>query len=764
MRVNFLTSTKVLAKSFSPNKKLPYPQVSNFTSHPFDITGIDHFYNLIKKFAFMGGCLLKGELLHPLIDQSRAGSTASDTPTWYDCFDIDRCHPDIATPEAFILQCLPPCYHNTSYIWQVSNSAKISKHCLAGHLFFLRDEGISAKLLKQIYTAINFNATALSGEITLSHNGQTLSYGLDPTTAQNDKLLFISPPILTDIEDPFEERITLHIKSNEFVKLNSQQFDFASINGHIHSKLNELRNAAGLPKKSARLKTEGGVSVLTNPERAIFRGPYITERGFVYGNLNNGDSYAYYHVEQNPKYLYNFKGEPNVRIKDIDPDYWNSLAANNASPDLIYTAFRDRLRDCYYTLIENRNDHTYAMHRVGNLQKAMDFLKFYHQELPETLPIWDVVFQPNKPFTIDYDNMLVNTYQPTDYLKSAEPSNFAPTKFFELITHVTGDDAEMRDELLNWLAFIFQKKEKTQTAFILQGRTGTGKGVLFNKIIRPILGPQHCPMIMMDDIDSNFNEWTETALLVIVDEAQINDDPKRSKKRMNKIKNIITEPINQLRIKNVSSTQHENFLNMLFTSNEYDSIHLAENDRRFKVAPRQEKFLEYSDADLDVIHGELQDIANYMMGYPVDEVKVRQVKHNDARSALIQASQSSLDEFIAIIKEGDIDKLLSYSNEFALSVHETYKNRYEDLINTWQHSIGTSCYVPTADLRVAYNYLFNTDIGFVRFGKVLATKSVVIIDKKINKNTCRCVPITWQSKILTSPFAEKFVPCGHTVN
>lgn len=760
MIVNFLTSNKILAKSFSPTEKKPYPQVSRFTSNSHNIKSIEDFFKHIVSYANNGSCLLKGTLTTALKNESRAGSTIADSPTEYSVFDIDRCNPLITTPDEFIKTCLPACFQNVSYIWQVSNSAMITKHCLAGHLFFLHTNPINAKILKQIYTALNFSSESLAAEIRLSHNGQTLSFGLDPTTAQNDKLIFIAPPILTGVKDPFETRISLHIRNKSHADLNPDTFNFTATNNNIRDKINELRLEAGLPKKNAKTKSDNGITVLCNPERAIFRGPYIKERGFVYGNLNNGDSYAYFHTEENPKYLYNFKGEPAVRLQDIDPDYWNSLH-QSVKANCRYFAFRDRVSDIYYTVIEYPD--TYDMHRVGNLQKAEDFLSFYRQAVPETMPIWDVVFQPNRDFLINHEKRLINTYQKTEYLKKAVPSNHCPAKFLELVNHVTGNNAEMRDDLLNWLAYIIQFREKTQTAFILQGRTGTGKGVLFNKILRPIIGLKHCAMIMMEDIDSNFNEWLENAILVVVDEAEINDDPKRAKKRMNKIKNLITEPVCQLRMKFINNVQRENHINFIFTSNEYDSVRLNGDDRRFKVAPRQECKLEYDSKDLEMIEASIQDVANYLIGYPVNTDKVRNIIHNEARAQLIEAGQSSVDEFIEIIKTGNLDKLLSYNGEFALSVHEAYKSRFEDLLHTWQHGIGHTQFIPTADLRVAYNYLFNTDISFVKFGKVLSTKSISVFPKRLNDQVLRCVAVNWTSTILNNKEGQT-IPCGHSVN
>jgi len=55
------------------------------------------------------------------------------------------------------------------------------------------------------------------------------------------------------------------------------------------------------------------------------------ERGFVYFNLNGGDSWAYYHPENNPDYILNFKGEPAYLTKELLPDYWQQLTNTGSS-------------------------------------------------------------------------------------------------------------------------------------------------------------------------------------------------------------------------------------------------------------------------------------------------------------------------------------------------------------------------------------------------------------------------------------------------
>jgi hypothetical protein len=48
-------------------------------------------------------------------------------------------------------------------------------------------------------------------------------------------------------------------------------------------------------------------------------------RGFVYLNLNGGDSWAYYFPESNPEIVRSFKGDPPVRLADFAPGLWEQV-------------------------------------------------------------------------------------------------------------------------------------------------------------------------------------------------------------------------------------------------------------------------------------------------------------------------------------------------------------------------------------------------------------------------------------------------------
>ena len=96
----------------------------------------------------------------------------------------------------------------------------------------------------------------------------------------------------------------------------------------------------------------GNTEVMLKPDECIIT-DMKTERGFVYFNLNGGDSWAYYHPSESPEFIYNFKGEPTYKTSELLPQYWAKLTQQAASgaPDAkgnIYLAFREFTSGVYW--------------------------------------------------------------------------------------------------------------------------------------------------------------------------------------------------------------------------------------------------------------------------------------------------------------------------------------------------------------------------------------------------------------------------------
>jgi hypothetical protein len=144
----------------------------------------------------------------------------------------------------------------------------------------------------------------------------------------------------------------------------------------------------------------------------------------------------------------------------------------------------------------------------GTYDKASDTLDLYilprtkpkyatspHKWLraPELHPEWDIVFDPHAKFRVDIEGQRVNTFQPTEFMKSGrvmEPASAPgiPHHPEDHLHHALGSDQAVTDRFINWLATIAQTLDRTRTAWILHGRTGTGKGLLMSEVITPLFG------------------------------------------------------------------------------------------------------------------------------------------------------------------------------------------------------------------------------------------------------------------------------------
>ena len=212
MEIVFLKAKKPLSKEISEEGVKPYPLIKNFSSEHYDISvdkkGFNKLYKLLTQQAAAGACLHKGLLKRPLNDEPRAFMCDRTATTELLVIDIDGLpyktgNVGIGTVAEQIVLQLPECFHNVSYIAQASASLGFKKNTVSMHLFFLLDMPVHPKTLKDFIRMVNYDSNFLAEQITLSANGQSLSYILDPSVTDNSKLIYIAPPTFVGVEDPY---------------------------------------------------------------------------------------------------------------------------------------------------------------------------------------------------------------------------------------------------------------------------------------------------------------------------------------------------------------------------------------------------------------------------------------------------------------------------------------------------------------------------------------------------------------------------------
>lgn len=640
-------------------KKTSYPLIADFTSKEYPNSNLHDLYNLLTIHAEAGDVLLKGVLTRPLVRESRAGSTDRDTPTDWICLDLDGVT-GYTTVDDFLksISC-----HDVSYILQWSSSMGVGEATgLRCHIFMELERETSPALLKQWLIGLNLNTQTLANQLDLTKTYNALTWPLDITTCQNDKLLFIADPELVNLPDPLagEPRIQLHERRHSTLSLPQHVLPKEALRTITEAKIAELRAKYHLPKrKKIKYSYTAGVEVMDKPDAVTITG-MKQERGYVYFNFNGGDSWGYYHPEEDPRFIHNFKGEPVYRTEELLPDYWSELQhkADACTPDkagMVYLAFREFRTGNYYNGIYDTATGELNLAMAKNTTQLDHFMKQNGQPSQKTITDWELTFDPHDEQIVDAEKKKVNIYKPSVYMNkrtTLPPCTSLPPVCKKVIHHVLGGDLETVDHFINWLACIVQYKTCTGTAWVLQGTQGTGKGVLFHQIIAPMMGEQNVVAKRMEELESEFTGYMENKFVVFIDEMEKGGSLYHSKVTA-KLKNLIVEPYISVRKMYTPAYMAPNFANMIFASNKTDPVEVMPDDRRFNVGAYQKQKIQITTEEIEEIGNEIPFLTSYLLNYQCSATRGRTPLVNEARTALIDISRSSIDVTADALVRGD---------------------------------------------------------------------------------------------------------------
>lgn len=772
MKLTFLSAPVALTKSYSKLsdgtiEKSSYPNVWEVSSHIEDCKDLGVFEHLLNVHAARGHCLLKGMVTRPLVSESRKDSTDRNATTEFLVLDIDGIDPILTTLDDngiastthvtvdTILQAMG--LAGVSYILQWSGSMNITSTALRCHIFIMLAKPVSAPLIKQWLIQKNHSVVLLRNSQTLTKTGNALSWGLDITACQSDKLIYIAPPTLKGIKNPLGRlpRISL-------VKGTLDTYDMA---GKINtteqnrqltdSRVLALRDQAGLPKRKLVYKVVGAHEVLVKPGECIATETKV-DRGFVYFNLNGGDSWAYYHPENNPDYIFNFKGEPVYLTKDLLPAYWEQLASQAyrvSSTGKTYLAFLERQTSTYWRGTYDSVNDDLEIYPAKTESMIRQFADSNGLRLGENIPEWDMEFNPHDNVRVDFDNRTVNTFQLTEYMRTpVKKTLVCPPTILKIIGHVLGNDIDATEHFLNWLAFIAQERDRTMTAWIFNGTQGTGKGLLMNKILVPLFGKSQTVIKRAGELNEKWTDFVAGKFIVFIDEIQTSAFKDEAGVIAN-LKNFITEPTVTVRMMNKNAFEVANFGNYLFASNKPDPVSVDKEDRRMNVGTYQPNKLVLTPVEMEIIlnGNELQAFHHYLMTFSVDKHAAATPLQSAARNTLIELSQTTSESTSTALKEGNmtffLDQLPSTDayklNILTLGKVEEYRKVLIDMIARTKPN--GHCGVSRDELFT----LFDFTVGGMSpkpamFSKFLGHRQIEIKPISINSKTVRGVMLTWR--------------------
>jgi hypothetical protein len=763
MKLFFLEAPVRLSKHYElvdgQIQKTAYPNAYEFTSHEEDCPDLATLTELLKTHGAAGHCLLKGILERPLKAESRAGSTSSDRATDWGCFDLDGAN--YPNPDSFMASVG---LSDVSYVlqWSASSGIVNTSAGLRCHILFQLDKAYHPTQLKQWLQHLNLTVQELRSGTALTKTSCALTWPLDITTCQNDKLLYISPPELgPGLVDPYKDTRVLYVqKAQDVVVLPAMVPNTSVLRQMMDTRINELRKQHALPaRKTSQYKHAGQVEYMTKPERAIVT-DIKQERGFVYLNLNGGDSWAYYHPDDNCEFIYNFKGEPVYMTKELCPDYYQEASKHTRtvkSKGRMWLAFRDRPTATYWNGWYDPNTDILDLTMAKTSTQVRDFMKQHGQPLGDFIPDWERVWDPQSDVTVDETNRKINLFDKTEVMrKPIEVRTDLPPLIKRLVIHLLGienDKDELYEAFNNWMAVIFQHRRQTYTAWLFQGTQGTGKGLFNQRVLKPILG-NSWSSLLQSNLESEFTAYVENKLILTVEEIQTSVSLRQAKV-ISTLKTIIGDGEFPVRRMYMDTYNAKNRCNVIMTSNMDDAVELPPDDRRINVSNFQRTKLDFTDAELQRVEDGVEnwDAYCYWMTRPADKQKARQVLDTAARRQLIATSMLSADAVARALLAGDlgyfVDLLPTETEEFDLGSAQSphawtaTKARYRDLmksiIRTQQHKLSRD------ELYTIFQYAVgNAPQSPNKFTSYLRHHSIHMSHIKKDRRTVKGILVHWK--------------------
>jgi len=796
MKVTFLAALKPLIKKFTPQGICSYPLAKNFTSHEYFIPatykGMAEKFSLITHHAAQGHALYKGNLTQPLKNESRKGKTDKEEKTHSLILDVDGLPLDepLPTPitsevlkqaaNKFILS-LPNEFHNTSCIAQGSASMGRNPKKLNLHIEFFTDHAISPKALKHILVDLNLTCSTLITALTLTASGTGLSYTLDPCIADNSRLLYIAPPKFTQTPDPFESPNARHVlieKEHETLRIMPliEAVNPEKTSKEVAKHVKNLRKANGLGAKKQKtqrlhINNQEYISVVTNPDKITL--DFVSDNDqWLQFNRTGGDSRGYYVAKDSPAILRNFKGEDNILLSKADPETYQWILDNypNTETDSVVPfCFRDFETNTLYngfhhplTLQPTQIAETTAGNIAG-------FFKDYGYEAPEIIPQMEYTYRPHRPPEVDLKNRFVNAYIASEYATQNEialPERIEKTfgtagtdlatlcpTIHKIIAHVTGDSDEGLERFVNWFAYIVKYRKKTQTSWLFHGVPGTGKGVLYDKIIRPILGKTNCSLKTIANLDDEKNKWIEDTLFVMIDEFRYADST-HWERMYQRLKSLIHDEEQTVRGMRANQRTIRCYVNFIFCSNNIDAMRVTEGDRRFNICPRQNTTIEkrYPDIREAIGHldNELPFFAEYLKTFDVNKKMVKRTWENETKVAMRELTKTTPELFVEALKKGDLEFFLPILEETPTTTADMDIKILIDrtLRNALPH-VGEKTRISCRELSFLYTWQSGHKIAVGKLTKLLGYNGITPKRMRLdNGGIMLAVNVLWRLKTL----------------
>lgn len=268
---------------------------------------------------------------------------------------------------------------------------------------------------------------------------------------------------------------------------------------------------------------------------------------------------------------------------------------------------------------------------------------------------------PSKPQTFEQDGQLVlNNYVPP----RVRPQAGKFPVLDEVLSFLTAGDPAAKHWLMNWMAFAVQNPARPmRTVPVIYGAQRTGKSLL-SRVMQALIGEANCATVRNEDIKGKFTSHFVSKLFVAVGEIEAGEVTHAT----STLKYLTGEPTLVHEAKGSAAFYVPNRIKMLCTSNQTLPVALeGEGDTRWVLFKQLERPAPDYSARMDGLFdksnnewnakgmAELQALLAHLLAFPVDVVLARSVHVNDARASAVEASRSSIEQFVDAVRTSSLD-------------------------------------------------------------------------------------------------------------
>jgi len=270
------------------------------------------------------------------------------------------------------------------------------------------------------------------------------------------------------------------------------------------------------------------------------------------------------------------------------------------------------------------------------------------------LPFYqNITFKPEQHYKSDKEFNMYSGFQATE-VKEVDIELIQP-----ILNHIlhcwANTNYDLFDYILQWFrqAWLYPHI-KTQIVLLLYGLEGTGKGILIDNLIIPyVYGTKTaCVSHGLTPIVQRFNSICMNKLFICANEVSSEGHFHSS---FEKLKALITDPTMPIEKKGIDMFEdYPNYINFIFTTNNFDSVKLGKSDRRYVCLETSDRYKGNFDYFDELTSSINQEVANHFYTYIIRLEKTRNIKKipmTDLKLDMLKNTENSIDRFLREVKE-----------------------------------------------------------------------------------------------------------------